>query len=78
MNKFVLSALALTAASTPSLAGEADWLMLDRDMESLTSSLAQNAGGSTVAVSGFLRSSYTSPLPPRAMTSAASPSTTRV
>lgn len=58
MNKFVLGALALTAASTPSLAGEADWLTHDRDIESLASSLTQNSGGSTVAVTGFLRSSY--------------------
>lgn len=57
MNKFVLGALALTAASTPSLAGEKDWLALDRDIESLATSLTQNAGGGPT-ISGFLRSSY--------------------
>jgi len=57
MNKFVLGALALTAASTPSLAGEKDWLALDRDIESLASSLTQNTGGGP-SISGFIRSSY--------------------
>ncbi len=57
MNKFVLGALALTAASAPSLAGEKDWLALDRDFESLSSSLSQNTGGGP-SISGFIRSSY--------------------
>lgn len=57
MNKFVLGALALTAASAPSLAGEKDWLALDRDFESLSSSLAQNTGGGPT-ITGFIRSSY--------------------
>lgn len=59
MNKFVLGALALTAASTPSLAGEKDWAAAyDQDIESLAASLTQSASG--VTVSGFLRSSYAS------------------
>lgn len=57
MNKFVLGALALSAASTPSLAGEKDWLTHDRDIESLAASLTQNTGGGP-SISGFLRSSY--------------------
>lgn len=58
MNKFVLGALALTAASTPSLAGEKDWLLaLDRDIESLATSLNQNTGGGAT-ITGFIRSSY--------------------
>jgi len=58
MNKFVLGALALTAASTPSLAGEKDLLALDRDIESLSTSLSQAGGGATI--SGFIRTSYAS------------------
>ncbi len=57
MNKFVLGALALTAASAPSLAGEKDWLTHDRDIESLAASLTQNTGGGPT-ISGFIRSSY--------------------
>lgn len=55
MNKFVLGALALTASSTPCLAGT-DWSELDRDLDLLASSLTQAPAGPTV--SGFLRSSY--------------------
>jgi hypothetical protein len=57
MNKFVLGALALTAASTPSLAGEKDWLAHDSDIENLAASLSQNTGGGA-SISGFIRSSY--------------------
>jgi hypothetical protein len=57
MNKFVLGALALTAASTPSLAGEKDWLIHDRDMEALSNNLSQETGGGAT-ISGFIRSSY--------------------
>lgn len=59
MNKIVLGALALTAASSPSLAGtENSWSAADRDLAGLASSLTQ--GASSAAVSGFLRSSYAS------------------
>lgn len=58
MNKFILSALAVSVAGAPSLAGSEtdDWTGLDQDIEALASSLAQ--GGSGASVSGFLRSSY--------------------
>ena len=58
MNKFILSALAVSVASAPSIAGSEtdDWAGLDQDLEALASSLAQ--GGSGASVSGFLRSSY--------------------
>jgi hypothetical protein len=57
MNKFVLGALALTAASTPSLAGGTDnWSAADRDLEAFANSVAPAATGASV--SGFLRSSY--------------------
>ncbi len=56
MLKIVLGALALTAATTPTLANS--WSTTDRDLANLSSSLTQNASG--VSVSGFLRSSYVS------------------
>lgn len=58
MNKFVLGALALTATSAPSLAGSGtdEWLKLDKDIESLASSLAPQGSGATV--SGFVKTSY--------------------
>lgn len=59
MNKFVLSAIALTTASGIAFAGSGseEWLTLDREIETLSSTLAplDNHG---VTVSGFLRSSY--------------------
>lgn len=58
MNKFVLGALALTAATTPALATETSWSTTDRDLAGLATSLTQGASG--VSVSGFLRSSYAS------------------
>lgn len=58
MNKFVLGALALTATSAPSLAGTGteEWTKLDKDIESLASSLAPQGSGATV--SGFVKTSY--------------------
>jgi len=56
MLKIVLGALALTAATTPTLANS--WSTTDRDLANLSSSLTQNASG--VSVSGLLRSSYVS------------------
>ena len=58
MNKFVLSALALTSASGLAFAGSEteEWLSLDREIESLASSLAPQSGGA--AVSGFIKTSY--------------------
>jgi hypothetical protein len=60
MNQFVLGALALTVASTPSLAGsngsDNAWLETDQDLNALASSFAP--AGSGVSVSGFLRTSY--------------------
>jgi hypothetical protein len=58
MNKFVLSALALTTASGLAVAGSGseEWLTLDREINSLASTLAPQ--GSGVTVSGFVRSSY--------------------
>lgn len=59
MNKFVLGALALTAASTPCLAGtgsDETWLTLDRDINSLSNSLAP--AGSGASVSAFIKASY--------------------
>jgi hypothetical protein len=60
MNKFVLGALALSAASTPCLAGtgtdDTSWTGLDRDISTLSSSLAP--AGSGAMVSGFIKTSY--------------------
>lgn len=59
MNKFVLSALALTTTGGLAVAGTGseEWLTLDREIESLASTLApQNEAGLTV--SAFIRSSY--------------------
>jgi hypothetical protein len=57
MNKFVLGALALTASSTPCLAGT-DWSDLDRDLDLLASSLTPAQNGPTI--SGWIMSSYMS------------------
>ena len=59
MNKFVLGALALSAASTPCFAGTGSddaWLGLDRDINSLSASLAPAGNGASV--SGFIKASY--------------------
>jgi hypothetical protein len=56
MNKFVLGALALSAASSPALATTDNWSVVDKDLESLATSLAPAANGASV--SGFIRSSY--------------------
>jgi len=58
MNKFVIGALALTAASPLSFAGSEtkDWSGLDREIENLGASLA--AAGPGFAVSGFVRSRF--------------------
>jgi hypothetical protein len=59
MNKFVLSALALTTASGLAAAGTGseEWLTLDRELDSFASTLApQEESGLTVH--GFVRSSY--------------------
>lgn len=59
MNRFVFGALAVTTASSLAFAGSEsgeaeDWLALDREIDSLASSL--NQGPTGFAVSGFLRS----------------------
>lgn len=59
MNKFVLSALALTTTGSLAAAGTGseEWLTLDRELESLASTLApQSAPG--VTVRGFIKTSY--------------------
>lgn len=59
MNKFVLGALALTAASSPSLAGsDNEWLTADAGIENLAARLAPAASGASL--SAFLKSSYLS------------------
>lgn len=56
MNKFVFGALAFSA-STLCFANESEeWPTLDREIESLATTLTQGGGG--VAVNGFIRSSY--------------------
>lgn len=58
MNKFVLGALALTASSAPTLAGTGteEWTKLDKDIESLASSVAPQSSGASV--NGFVKTSY--------------------
>jgi len=57
MNRFVISALAVCAASSLTFASESEeWLTLDKELENLSTSPLQ--GGSGLAVSGFLRSAY--------------------
>ena len=61
MNKFVLSALALTTAGGLASAGTGseEWLTLDREIESLASAQAAAAAPTSgVTVGGFIRSSY--------------------
>lgn len=61
MNKFVLSAIALTTAGGLASAGTGseEWLTLDREIASLASAqAAATAPTSAVTVSGFIRSSY--------------------
>lgn len=61
MNKFVLSAIALTTAGGLASAGTGseEWLTLDREIASLASAqAAATAPTSGVTVSGFIRSSY--------------------
>ncbi|MFN0244493.1 MAG: porin [Planctomycetota bacterium] len=56
MNKLVYSAVALTLASAPGVASEKEWSSLDKELESLTSSLsAQNTGPK---VGGWIHSSW--------------------
>jgi hypothetical protein len=59
MNKFVLSALALTTTGGLAVAGTGseEWLTLDREIESLASTL-DNHDGSGLTVSGFIKSTY--------------------
>jgi hypothetical protein len=62
MNKFVLSALALTSAGGLATAGTGseEWLTLDREIESLANAQQAAVQGSSsgVTVSGFIRTSY--------------------
>lgn len=59
MNRFVLGALAFSAASTLGNATETeDWAGLDKELETLRASLAPSSSGSAVGASGFIRSSY--------------------
>jgi hypothetical protein len=55
MNKFIYSAIALTAASSVSFANGSDWLELDQDIASLTSNVNTAAG---VNVGALLRTSF--------------------
>lgn len=56
MNKLVYSAVALTLASAPGVASEKEWSSLDKELESLTSSLsAQNTGPK---IGGWIHSSW--------------------
>lgn len=55
MNKFLYTAIALTAASTTSFASDSDWLELDQDIASLSSNVATADGAS---VGALLRTSY--------------------
>lgn len=59
MNKFVLSALALTTTGGLAVAGTGseEWLTLDREIESLAATQADQAEPG-VTVSGFIRTSY--------------------
>lgn len=59
MNKFVLSALALTTSGGLAAAGTGseEWLTLDRELESLTTTLAPQTD-SGVILHGFVKSSY--------------------
>ena len=58
MNRFVLGALAFSAASTLGNASESeDWAGLDRELE-LRATMAASSSGSAVGASGFIRSSY--------------------
>ena len=58
MNKFVFGALAFSAGTLCFANESEEWPTLDREIESLASSLSQGGGG--VGVSGFVRSSYAS------------------
>ena len=59
MNRFVLGALAFSAASTLGNASESeDWAGLDRELETLRATMAASSSGSAVGASGFIRSSY--------------------
>ncbi|MDF1799761.1 MAG: porin [Planctomycetota bacterium] len=55
MNKFLYTAIALTAASSTSFATDSDWLELDQDIASLSSNVA-SADGATIGA--LLRTSY--------------------
>lgn len=56
MNKFVFGALAFSAGTLCFANESEEWPTLDREIESLASSLSQGGGG--VGVSGFVKSSY--------------------
>jgi len=59
MKRFVLGALAVSAASTLGNASESeDWAGLDRELETLRATMAASQSGSAVGASGFIRSSY--------------------
>lgn len=55
MNKFIFSAIAIAAASSTSQAAEGDWLQLDQDIASLSSSVAQGGG---IDMGAVVRNSY--------------------
>ena len=55
MNKFIFSAIAIAAASSTSQAAEGDWLQLDQDIASLSSSVAQGGG---IDMGAIIRNSY--------------------
>ncbi len=57
MKTLVTSAVALTLTSVPGFASETDWSQLDKEVEALTASLAQNGNGGP-SVSGFLQTFY--------------------
>jgi len=55
MNKFIFSAIAIAAASSTGYAAGSDWLQLDQDIASLSSTINSSEGAN---VGGLLRTSY--------------------
>ena len=60
MNRTVFGALAVLATSTLGYASETEeWLGLDKELESLRSTMTASQGGEALGISGFFRTSYT-------------------
>ena len=59
MNRTVFGALAVLATSTLSYASETEeWLGLDKELESLRSTMTATQGGEALGISGFFRTSF--------------------